>query len=73
MSAKQKKKRNKPYRGTDARMTKPTVTRVSAEELSAFQEWWRTYGRLVRFIAVAVGTVLLVALLIVGLIGIFTI
>lgn len=70
MSAKQKKKRNKPYTGIDARMQRPTVTRVSAEELNAFQEWWRTYGKLTKFILTVVGIVLLLGLLVIGFIGI---
>ena len=72
MSAKQKKKRNKRYTGVDARVTAPTVMRVSAEELSPFQEWWRTYGRLVKLGLTIVGIVLLLALLVVGIIGIVT-
>jgi hypothetical protein len=72
MSAKVKKKRNKRYNGADARVTRPVVMKVEAEELSALQEWWRTYGQLVRFAAVAVGIVLLIALLVIGIVGIFT-
>lgn len=66
---KQKKKRNKKYQGTDARVTTPTVVRVSAEERSAFREWWLQYGRLVKFGAVAAGVVVLLVLVIVGILG----
>ena len=72
MSAKQKKKRNKRYSGADARVTAPTIMRVSAEELTPFQEWWRTYKRLVKFILAVVGVITLLALLVVGIIGIVT-
>lgn len=70
MSAKQKKKRNKRYSGADARVSTPVVTRVSAEEISPLKEWWRTYGRLAKFIAAIFGIVILLALLIVGIAGI---
>lgn len=70
MSAKQKKKRNKRYTGADARITTPTVMRVSAEELTPLQEWWRTYGRLAKLLLGVVGVIILLALLVVGIIGI---
>lgn len=72
MSAKQKKKRNKRYSGADARITTPTVMRVSAEELTPIQEWWRTYRRLVQFVLVVLGIIVLLVLLVVGIIGIMT-
>jgi len=72
MAAKQKKKRNKKYQGADAKVTTPQVVRVSAEERSRFKEWWLTYGKLAKFIGAAVGVLLVVILLVIGLIGIFT-
>ncbi len=72
MAAKQKKKRNKKYQGADAKISTPQVVRVSAEERSRFREWWLTYGRLTKFVGAAVGIVLAVILLVIGLIGIFT-
>lgn len=71
MANKQKKKRNKKYQGSDAKVTTPQVVRVSAEERSRFKEWWLTYGKLTKFITVAVGIIFAIILLIVGLIGIF--
>lgn len=70
MSAKQKKKRNKRYTGADARVTTPTVMRVSAEELSPLQEWWRTYGRLTKLMLTVLGVIALLVLLVVGIVGI---
>ena len=70
MSQKQRKKRNKRYSGADARVQTPVVTRVSAEELNSFQEWWRTYGRLTKFIGMAIGVIILLVLLVIGIIGI---
>jgi len=72
MAVKQKKKRNKKYQGADAKITAPQVVRVSAEERSRFREWWLTYGRLAKFAATAVGILLIIILLVIGLIGIFT-
>ncbi len=72
MANKQKKKRNKKYQGADAKVSSPQVLRVSAEERSAFKEWWLTYGRLVKFTAAAAGIVFALLLVIVGLVGLFT-
>lgn len=71
MANKQKKKRNKRYQGIDAKVTTPSVVRVSAEERSRFKEWWMTYGQLVRVAAIIVGGVLLLILLVIGIIGLF--
>jgi hypothetical protein len=69
--AKQKKKRTKKYQGVDARVSAPLVTRVSAEERSRFKEWWLTYGQVTRLAAIALGILLVVVLLAVGIIGMF--
>jgi hypothetical protein len=71
MANKQKKKRNKRYQGVDAKVTTPSVVRVSAEERSRFKEWWLVYGQLVRMGAIVVGAILLLALVIIGIIGLF--
>jgi len=70
MANKQKKKRNKKYQGADAKVAAPQVVRVSAVERSRLKEWWLTYGRLAKFAGAAVGILLAVILLIIGLIGI---
>jgi hypothetical protein len=69
--AKQKKKRTKKYHGVDARVTAPLVTRVSAEERSRFKEWWLVYGQLTRLAAIALGILVVVALLVIGVVGMF--
>lgn len=38
--AKQKKKRTKKYSGTDAAITRPIVTRVSAANRNKLGQWW---------------------------------
>ena len=70
--ARTKKKRNKRYHGIDAKVTTPTIMRVSAEERSAFKEWWLIYGRLVKVIGAVLGIVVLLVLCIIGLIGLFS-
>ncbi len=40
MANKQKKKRNKPYTGEDAALTKPSVTRITAVHRSKPKQWW---------------------------------
>ena len=71
MANKQKKKRNKRYHGIDAKVTTPSVVRVSAEERSRFKEWWLVYGQLVRMAAIVVGALLLLILVIIGIFGLF--
>lgn len=69
--AKQKKKRNKRYQGSDAKAATPTIVRVSAEERSRFKEWWLTYRQLVKIGGAVVGILIVLALVIIGLIGMF--
>lgn len=59
MSTKPKKKRNKVYRGADASVTRPTVTRLSAANRNALSQWWFEKKRIAKpvMIAVAVGIV----------------
>jgi hypothetical protein len=40
MANKNKKKRNKVYRGADAAMDRPSVTRITAANRSKFGQWW---------------------------------
>lgn len=47
--SKQKKKRNKPYAGSDAAST-PTVHRYKAEVKSPAREWWDGHKRAVKII-----------------------
>lgn len=69
MANKQKKKRNKAYRGADAKVVTPSVVRVSAEERSRFREWWLVYGQLTRLVGAVFGIVLVIVLVVVGIIG----
>jgi len=57
--AKQKKKRNKPYTGADASVSRPTVTRISAANRNKIQQWWFDKKRIAKpaLIAAAVAVV----------------
>lgn len=46
--SKQKKKRTKKYSGTDAAMTRPSVTRVKAVKRTKLQQWWLDRRRVLR-------------------------
>ncbi|MBC7512456.1 hypothetical protein H7142_02235 [Candidatus Saccharibacteria bacterium] len=69
MANKQKKKRTKRYQGADAKVTTPSVVRVSAEERSRFKEWWIVYGQLVRIFGTIAGIIFVIILLAIGIIG----
>lgn len=69
MANKQKKKRTKRYHGVDAKVTTPSVVRVSAEERSRFKEWWIVYGQLVRVFGTIAGIAFALILVIIGIIG----
>jgi hypothetical protein len=66
--AKQKKKRNKVYRGADASVTKPVVTRISAANRNKPQQWWFEKKRIAKPVLIAggvgVGVIWLIAELI---------
>lgn len=62
--AKQKKKRNKVYRGQDASIERPTVTRISAANRNRLQQWWLDRKQVVKPVA----TVALIALIVIWLI-----
>lgn len=54
---KQKKKRNKIYRGADASMAKPVVTKISAANRNKPQQWWFEKKRMAKPILIASGVV----------------
>lgn len=66
--AKQKKKRNKVYRGADASMTKPVVTKISAANRNKPQQWWFEKKRVAKPALIASGVVAAVVWLIYELI-----
>lgn len=72
MANKQKKKRNKQYRGQDAAMTRPAVTRITAANRSALGQWWFDRKKILKPIIIAVAVAAVIALLIYELIRIAT-
>lgn len=72
MANKQKKKRNKQYRGQDAAMTRPAVTRITAANRSKLGQWWFDRKKILKPILIAVAVAAVIALLIYELIRIAT-
>ena len=68
--AKQKKKRNKVYRGSDASVSRPSVTRISAANRNPVQQWWFEKKRIAKPVTIATGVVILVVWLVIELIRI---
>ena len=62
--AKQKKKRNKVYKGAGAAVTQPTVTRISAVKRNKLQQWWLEKKRIAKPVSIAALVVVVVAWLI---------
>jgi len=72
MANKQKKKRNKPYRGVDAAIDKPILTRISAANRNVVSQWWFDNKRIARPILIATAVALIVIWLIFELVRIST-
>jgi hypothetical protein len=69
--AKQKKKRNKVYTGADASVTRPTVTRISAENRNGLQQWWFEKKRFAKPVLIGVAIAIVVVWLLIELIRAF--
>lgn len=70
MANKQKKKRNKVYRGADAAVTRPSVTRISAVHRSKPGQWWFDHKRIARPVIIATLVVAAIVWLIIELVRI---
>jgi hypothetical protein len=70
MANKVKKKRNKQYRGADAALTKPSVTRISAVNRSKLGQWWFDRKRILKPVLITSGIIVLVVWLILELVRI---
>ena len=64
MANKPKKKRNKQYRGADAALTKPVVTKVQAADRHALGQWWFEHKRIAKPVIITGIIILVVAWLI---------
>lgn len=69
--SKQKKKRNKAYSGAGAKVTQPTVVRVSAVQRSKSGQWWFEHKKFARPVATVAGVIILVVVLVSGLVQLF--
>lgn len=72
MANKQKKKRNKQYRGQDAAMNRPAVTRITAANRSKIGQWWFDRRRVLKPVLIGVAIALVIIWLIIELIRITT-
>ena len=61
---KQKKKRNKVYRGTDAKLTAPQVIRVEAVNRNKVSQWWFEKKRIAKPILIATAVIVILIWLI---------
>lgn len=65
--AKQKKKRNKAYRGRDAKVATPQVIRVEAANRSTLSQWWFERKRILKPVLIAALVVVVLAWLLIEL------
>jgi hypothetical protein len=72
MAHKAKKKRNKQYRGADAALTKPSITRISAANRSKVGQWWFEHKKIAKPIIITVIVATVVVWLILELVRIAT-
>ena len=68
MANKVKKKRNKQYRGVDAALTKPSITRISAANRSKLGQWWFDRKKFLKPVLVTLAIVAVVVWLLIELI-----
>lgn len=61
---KQKKKRNKAYRGEGAAIDRPVVTRIAAGDRSNIGQWWFEKKRIVKRVAITSAVAIFIAWLI---------
>lgn len=70
--AKQKKKRDKAYKGADAASVRPSVTRVSAVHRNPAHQWWVDHKRIAKPVLIAAGVLAIVVVLIFEIIRLAT-
>ncbi|NLA43150.1 hypothetical protein GX865_03305 [Candidatus Saccharibacteria bacterium] len=66
-----KKKRNKRYRGADAKQSTPNIIRVSAVKRSKTGQWWHEKKRSIMTSAGIVAVVIVVLIIIAELVKLF--
>lgn len=72
MANKQKKKRNKVYRGADAALDRPVVTKITAVNRSKIGQWWFDNKKVAKPVLIISGIVIAIVWLIAELIRIIS-
>jgi len=70
MANKQRKKRNKVYRGVDAAITRPVVTKITAANRSKVGQWWFDHKRVAKPVAIGSGVGVAIVIIIVEIVRI---
>ncbi len=70
MANKHKKKRTKQYRGADAAMSRPAVTRITAANRSKVGQWWFEKKRIAKPIIITAAVAAIIIWLIFELVRI---
>ena len=70
--SKNKKKRNKVYTGTDAAMTKPIITKISAVNRSKPSQWWFDNKRIAKPVLITSGVGIFLIIIIIEIIRLVT-
>lgn len=65
---KNKKKRNKVYKGIDAAMDRPVITRIQAENRSPVKQWWFDNKARLKPILIAASVIIFIIAMIVEII-----
>lgn len=68
--AKQRKKRNKPYRGNGSAVQQPVVTKLTAVKRNRLQQWWVERRRFARPVIITSVIVVVIVFLLIELIRI---
>jgi hypothetical protein len=72
MAHKQKKKRNKQYRGAEAALNRPVVTKISAVNRSRFGQWWFDRKKILKPVLITAAVALGIIWLIIELVRVTT-
>lgn len=70
--AKQKKKRDKSYKGSNAAITRPSVMRISAVHRNPVNQWWFDHKRVAKPVLIAIGVVAVIVICVIQLIQLAT-
>lgn len=66
------KKRNKPYQGSDAAASRPTVHRYTAEKRGPVKEWWHEKKRPAKISGIILAVLLFIVFIVTELVSLVT-